>query len=137
MTKPDIPVQMRSVIIACRVLYKERWIDIEKKTGINANTACKLFETLVEQAGNEDFNNLLEVAALLPRTGRNPKIVDGTHESRALQEILINNPYKYWNEYSIKLVRSTIENIAKSYNNKQLSRKVEQHKPELSADNVE
>ena len=94
MTKPDIPVQMRGVIIACRILYKERWTDIEKKTGINANTARKLFETLVERAGNEDFNDLLEVAAPLPRTSRNPKIVDGTHESRALQEILVNNPHK-------------------------------------------
>ena len=94
MTKPDILVLMHGAIIACRVLYKERWTNIEKQTSVNANIAYKLFETLVEQAGNKDFNNLLEVATPLPRTSRNPKIVDSIQGSRALQEILINNPCK-------------------------------------------
>jgi hypothetical protein len=48
--------------------------------------------TLIERAGNQDLNDILEVAAPLPRSGRPPKIVDKTNESRALQQLAYDNP---------------------------------------------
>jgi hypothetical protein len=88
----DIPLQMRGVIIACCILYNATWPEIESMTGVKEDTARKLMTTLIERAGNRDLNDLLEVAAPLPRPGRPPKVVDGTQESRALQQLAYDNP---------------------------------------------
>jgi hypothetical protein len=48
--------------------------------------------TLIERAGNCDLNDLLEVAAPLLRPRRLPKVVEGTLESRALQQLAHDNP---------------------------------------------
>jgi hypothetical protein len=61
-------------------------------TGVNQDVARQLMNTLIERAGNRDLNDLLEVAAPLPRPGRPPKVVEGTAESRALQQLAHDNP---------------------------------------------
>jgi hypothetical protein len=88
----DIPLQMRGVIIACCILYNESWVDIERMTGINQDVARQLMNTLIDRAGNRDLNEVLAVAAPLPRPGRPPKVVGGTKESRALQQLAHDNP---------------------------------------------
>lgn len=93
----DIPLPMRGVIIACCILYNTSWTEIESMTGVNQDTARKLMETLIERAGNWDLNDLLEIAALLPRPGR-PKVLDRTFESRALQQLAYDNPKLQFNE---------------------------------------
>ena len=94
----DIPLQMRGVIITCCILYNASWTEIESMTRINQDTARKLMETLIERAGNRDLNDLLEIAAPLPRPRRPPKVLDGTSESRALQQLAHDNPKLQFNE---------------------------------------
>ena len=94
----DIPLQMRGVIIAYCILYNATWPEIESMTGVKEDTAWKLKTTLIERAGNRDLNDLLEVAAPLPCPGRPPKVVDGTQESRALQQLAHDNPKLQFDE---------------------------------------
>jgi hypothetical protein len=108
--------------------------------------------TLIERAGNHDLNDLLEIAAPLPRPGRPPAVVDGTQESRALQQLAHDNPKLRFNELGkslpsliyitnliigIPLARSTIERIMYTHNDPPISRKVEQYKPVLDANVME
>jgi hypothetical protein len=67
-------------------------------TSVKEDTAQHLIATLIERAGNRDLNDLLEVASLMPRSGRPPKVVDGTQESRALQQLAYDNPKLWFNE---------------------------------------
>ena len=53
-------------------------------TSVNQDTARKLMATLIERAGNHALNDLLEIAAPLPRPGRPPAVVDGIQESRSV-----------------------------------------------------
>ena len=133
----EIPLQMRGVIIACSVLYNATWTEIEKMTGIKADTARHLINTLEERAGTCDLNELLAVAVPLPHTGCTVKVVDGTQESRALQQLVHDNPKRKFDELGIPLARSTIEYIMYIYNEIPISYKVEQFKPILDADNIE
>lgn len=94
----DIPLQMRGVIITCCILYNASQTEIESMTGVSQDTTRKLMETLIERAGNRDLNNLLEIAAPLPRPGRPPKVLDRTFESRALQQLAHDNPKLQFNK---------------------------------------
>jgi hypothetical protein len=86
-------------------------------TEVKADEARHLMNTLAEWAGNRDLIDALTVAAPLPRTGHPPKAVDGTQESRALQELAHANPKHRLNELGIPLARSTIERIVYMHNN--------------------
>jgi hypothetical protein len=89
----EISLQMRGVIIALTLFNNDSFLEIEKKTGVKENTAWKIWNTLLERAGgSRDLHELLTVAALLPHPGRPPKVVDGTQESRALQQLAHDNP---------------------------------------------
>jgi hypothetical protein len=94
----DITLQMRGVIIACCILYNARWVEIERMTGVNQDVARQLMGTLIERAGNRDLNDLLEIATPLPCPGRPPKVVEGTQESRALQQLAHDNPKLQFDE---------------------------------------
>jgi hypothetical protein len=69
-------------------------------TGVNQDVAQQLMAALIERAGNRDLNNILEVAAPLPRPERPLKAVEGTQESRALQQLAHNNLKPKFNELS-------------------------------------
>jgi hypothetical protein len=56
--------------------------------------------TLTKRAGNRDLNDILEVAAPLPHSGRPPKVVNRTNESRALQQLAHDNPRLWFDELS-------------------------------------
>jgi hypothetical protein len=112
-----LTLQIRGVIIACCILYNNSWSEIEQKTGVKADTVQHLMNILVEHAGNRDLNDILVVAALLPRSRHPSTVVDGTEESRALQELAYANPKFKLNELGISLVRSTIERIMYPHNN--------------------
>ena len=121
-------------------------------TGVNQDVARQLITTLIERAGNRDLNDILEVVAPLPSPGCPLKVVEGTQESRALQQLAHDNPKLKFNELGksipsqmyktnlyigIPLARSTIERIMLTHNDPPISRKVEQYKPVLDADLTE
>lgn len=106
-------------------------------TGVKADAAQHLFNTLVEHAGTCDLIEHLTVAALLSHPGRTPKVVNCTQESRALQQLAHANPKHKFDNLGIPLVRSTIDCVMFTHNKIPISQKVKQYKPTLNVHLIE
>ena len=57
-----MPLPLRYAVITCRLLYNSLWVVIEQKTGVNAYTAANLTHKVIQIAGNENLNDVLDHA---------------------------------------------------------------------------
>lgn len=74
----EIPIELRAAIATCRILYREKFEEIERKTGVNA---AEIMRRGIGRAGSEDFYEVLACLGDLNRPGRDTRVVDGTQLS--------------------------------------------------------
>jgi hypothetical protein len=133
---------LRVVVITLRLFYKEDWREISKKTGIQENTAYRIWLRTTQRAGTTtDLHEILAYISDLDRSGRPEFVVDGTPESEKIRQLLLENTFSTFQEVidqeNIPCARSTIEKIAKEHSSALIPRpivqKVQQNKCYLDA----
>ena len=88
----EIAYELRCAIVTCRILYGATYEEIERKTGVRHDTARKIATRAIKRAGCEDINEVLACVGDLDRSGRVPRVADGTKLSRDIQNAILNNP---------------------------------------------
>ena len=73
-----VAYELRRAIITCRILYGATYDEIERKTGVARDTARKIATRATERSGCEDIHKVLACVGKLDRSGRIPRIVEGT-----------------------------------------------------------
>lgn len=89
----DTSIQLKLAVITLRIFPKLEYAEIEAKTGVQASTACRIFNKAKDDAGNDDFHHLL--ATLSPksaRPGRDPLVQNGSKASAAIREDILTFP---------------------------------------------
>ena len=85
----EIAYELRCAIVACRILYGllygANYEETERKTGVRHDTARKIATRAIKRAGCEDINEVLACVGDLDRSGRVPRVADGTELSRDIQ----------------------------------------------------
>ncbi|KAF2801988.1 uncharacterized protein BDZ99DRAFT_552320 [Mytilinidion resinicola] len=117
----DTPTAMKAAVITMHLFFQVPFTHIEAKTGVSESTATKIYSRARQDAGNEDFHDML--ASLSPkseRPGRVPKVKQGSklsHEIR--QDILRWEDYRFeeaaapaLHKHGVKAARSLIERVA-------------------------
>lgn len=128
-----------------RHFYNEKFDEIERKTGVKAPTAQRIWQRAQESAESNDFHDLLAVLDPRDRTGRPSRVVDGTNESKLIRSILYEETNKTFKEaaedYGIELSRSTLERIAHDHRDTEhpraIVRAAQSLKPLLTLDTME
>lgn len=88
----EIPIELRVAVATCRILYRENFEEIERKTGVNHKTAAEIMRRAVGRAGSEDFYEVLACLGDLNRPGRDTRVVDGTQLSATIRNAVLDNP---------------------------------------------
>ena len=137
---------LRCAVITIMVLYpKTTWEEVEKKTGVKAESARTLWRrTKARSQESMELYTMLEHCQPLNRAGRTPNIKQGSKESVEIRHALVSNPYLTFTEvgelYGWNLARSVLENIA--YNHvcwrypRPIVRKIQQNKCYLDGINM-
>lgn len=73
-----IAYELRCAIITCRIPYGATYDYIERKTGVAQNTTRKIATRAIERARCEDIHEVLACVGDLDRSGRIPRVADGT-----------------------------------------------------------
>lgn len=94
--------------MTCRNLYDEK---IERKTGIGHDTTRKIATRAIDRAGCEDIHEVLAYVGDLDRSGRIPRVTDGTKLSRDIRNAILNNPKLKSHEAVIDMENITIPRI--------------------------
>lgn len=85
----EIPIDLRAAVPTCCILYREKFEEIEGKTGVNA---AEIMRRGIGRAGSEDFYEVLACLGDLNRPGRDTRVVDGTHISASIRNAILDNP---------------------------------------------
>ena len=88
----EISLELRVAVATCRILYREKYAEIERTTGVNAGTAAEIMRRAIGRAGNEEFYELLTCLGDLNRPGRETRVVDGTQLSATIRNAISDNP---------------------------------------------
>ncbi|KAL8960021.1 MAG: hypothetical protein Q9183_005536, partial [Haloplaca sp. 2 TL-2023] len=70
MAPRQIPIELRYVIIACRLIYDSPYNEIEQKIGVKANAARNIVNRALEKAGSHDLHNVLACVGGADRSDR-------------------------------------------------------------------
>lgn len=88
----ETPIELRAAVATCRILYREKFEEIERKTGVNWQTAAKIMRRAIDRARSEDFYEVLACLGDLDRPGRETRVVDGTQLSTTIRNAILDNP---------------------------------------------
>ena len=119
----DIPLQLKGAVIAMRLFFRLEYQEIEAKTGVGLFTIHQIYHKAMEDAGNEDFYDMLYSLSDQKPRGRHSKVENRSQFSNQIQQDILK-----WGEYKmeeatapalvnagISLAKSTIEKIAHEY----------------------
>ena len=87
----EIPIELRAAVAPCRILYREKFEEIERKTGVNYKTAAEIMRRVIGRAGSKDFYEVLACLGDLNRPGRDTRVVDGTQLSATISLFIVQN----------------------------------------------
>ena len=82
----QIPIELRCVIIACRLLYNSPYNEIERKIGVNANAARNIVNRALERAGNNDLHDVLACVGGADRSDRPRRSSENSETSHDTRE---------------------------------------------------
>ena len=85
-------IELRVAVATCRILYRKKFEEIERKTGVNWQTAAKIMRRAIDRAASEDFYEVLACLGGLDRPGRETLVVDGTQLSTMIRNAILDNP---------------------------------------------
>ena len=86
----DVPIQIKEALIALRLFFGLQFSDLKSKTGVLESTAHRIYHRAIDDAGNEDFHNML--ASLTPKKetrGRKLKIKNGSKLSKEIRNDIL------------------------------------------------
>ena len=86
----DVPIQIKGALIALRLFFRLQFSDLNLKTGVPESTAHRIYYRAIDDAGNEDFYNIL--ASLTPKKeirGRKLKIKNGSKLSKEIRNNIL------------------------------------------------
>jgi len=89
----EVVIPLRHVIVTCRLLYGSSWAVIEQKTGVLANTALRIVQRAINQAGNKDFNDVLACVADAEGRGSEARIPDDSKLSSDVRNAMLKHSH--------------------------------------------
>ena len=94
----DIPIQIKAAIITIRLFFGLKYREIKAKTGVGESTSHRIYNKVLDAAGNEDFHNIMAtLSPKLNRKGREPKIKNGSKLSHEIRQDIL-----YWEDYKFE-----------------------------------
>lgn len=89
---PEIALPLRHAIATCRILFGCTSEQIERKTGVKADSLAKLLRRAIECVGCDDFYEVLACIGNIDRSGRSTCVVDGMELSAKIRiAMLVHN----------------------------------------------
>lgn len=74
----EVSLALRHAIVTFKVLFGCTYDEIERKTEVQSRTASKVMLRATERAGCDDFHEVLACVGDKERSGRMPRVVDGS-----------------------------------------------------------
>ena len=88
----DVAYELRCAIVTCRIIFGCTYFEIEQKIGVVRGTAQTLMKRAIKRAGCEDFHEILGCVGVMERSGRVPRVADGTDLSAKIRTAILQNP---------------------------------------------
>jgi hypothetical protein len=119
----EISYELRCCIICLRFFLlppRNRFSDIARCLDLETRRVQEVFQRARSRAGSDDFKEILACVGSMPRSGRPPRIVDGTQESHDIRTLILQlddwqlrDVAHLWEQLTGKpLARSVIERVA-------------------------
>ena len=90
----QVPLQLRCAIVTCRLLFDCTFEEIERKTGVQTDTAAKIMRRAIFCAGNEDFQDVLTCVGDANWHGAPPRVSEGSQMSADVQNAMLKHNTK-------------------------------------------
>ncbi|KAI4284192.1 MAG: hypothetical protein L6R38_001608 [Xanthoria sp. 2 TBL-2021] len=103
----EVSLELRCVIVACRLLNSSTYTENKKKTGVLANSAQVIISRATERARNQDLYDILACVGDTNRSGRPQRITEGSQTSKDIRQAIL----KYNKEKPQQAVKMEKENI--------------------------
>ena len=87
----QVPLQLRCAIVTCRLLFDCTFEEIERKTGVQTDTAAKIMRRAIFRAGNEDFQDVLACVGDANRHGAPPRVSEGSQMSADVRNAMLKH----------------------------------------------
>lgn len=87
----EIALPLRHAVVTCRILFQCTFDEIERKTGVKANTARKMMQRAIARADCEDFHEVLACVGDADRPGRDTRVIDGTELSAKIRKAMLDH----------------------------------------------
>ena len=84
----DVPIQIKGALIALRLFFRLQFSDLKLKTGVPESIAHRIYYRAIDDAGNEDFHNML--ASLTPKKETRGRKLKIKNRSKLFKEIYNN-----------------------------------------------
>ena len=88
----EVFYELRCAIVTCRIIFGCTYFEIEQKIGVVRGRAQTLMKRAIKRAGCEDFHEALACVGILERSGRLPRVADGTDLSAKIRTAILQNP---------------------------------------------
>jgi hypothetical protein len=88
----EISYELRCCIICLRFFLpppQNRFSDIARHLGLETRRVQEIFQRSRERAGSDDFKEILACVGSMPRSGRPPRVADGTQEPRDIRALIL------------------------------------------------
>ena len=85
----EIALPLRHMVATCRILFGCTFNEIERKTGIKANSAGKLIKRAIERARCDDFHEMLAYMSTIDRPGQPTRVINGTELSGNIHKAML------------------------------------------------
>ena len=90
---PEISYELRCCIVCLHCLLpppQNTFVRIGPMLGVNSDTCKRIWQSARRRAGCDDFKEVLAYVGRLDRSGRPPRVVDGTQKSAEMRSLIIN-----------------------------------------------
>ena len=87
----EVVYELRCAIVTCRIIFGCNYFEIEQKIGVVRGTAQTLMKRAIKRAGCEDFYEVLTFVGVMERSGRVPRVADGTNLSAKIRTAILQN----------------------------------------------
>jgi hypothetical protein len=115
---PEIPLELRIAIVVMRVFYNETFDEIERKTGIKANTASVIFTRSKARAQSKEIAACVQD---LDRPGRPPRVEDGDFLSKFVSALIASPTYQNFDAAQIATLTNTLLHLTNYESNERHS----------------
>ena len=92
----EIALSLHHAVATCRILFGCTFDEIERKTGVKANSAVKLMKRAIKRAGCNDFYGVLACITTINRPRQPTRVVDGLELSKNIRKAMLVHNDLWW-----------------------------------------